>query len=269
MAIVAGGGRGIGAATSERLAAAGARVLVVDKAVDRAQSTAARIGAGGGTAISFAADLLRPSEASGIVDAALASFGRVDVLANVAGGAWAYVPSRRLHDVLDQEWDLMLNLNLRYVFSLCREVIRHMLDAGQGGSIVNVGSFAGLFSSPNSAPYGAAKAGLVSLSRTIAYEYASDGIRVNCVAPGRIETPATPSESFAASGNGVYEETIPMGHVGAPLDIANAVVFFASELSRYVTGQTLLVDGGASSSPVIIPNSSSQLVPTGEVRGIP
>jgi NAD(P)-dependent dehydrogenase (short-subunit alcohol dehydrogenase family) len=268
-AVVAGGGRGIGAAVSEYLGLAGASVVVVDKSEERATATAERIRADGGTAVPVVADLLQSSDSAEIAERAVREYGGIDILANVAGGAWAYAPVRRLHDIPDEEWDLVVGLNLRYVFTLSREVIRVMLRQGRGGSIVNVASVAGVFSSPNSSHYGAAKAGVISLTRTLAHEYGKEGIRVNSVAPGRIETPATPAASLGETDGSEYQETIPLGFVGQPIEIAKAVAFFASDLASYVTGQILMVDGGASSTPAIMPSKSRQREVTDVVRGIP
>lgn len=266
-AIVAGGGRGIGASVCEYLADADANVVVVDKVHERAVETSERICARGGLAIPIVADLLSRSDIANIVQRTQARFGGIDILANVAGGMWAYVPYRRMHEITDDEWDFVLGLNLKYVFMLSSEVIAVMLQQGRGGSIVNIGSIAGIFSSPNSSPYGAAKAGIVSLTRTLAQEYGRDGIRVNTVAPGRIETPAAPSETLGPGGS--YLETVPMGFVGKPIDVAKAVMFLASDLASYVTGQTILVDGGASTTSAIMAADGAQLVTSDVVRGRP
>lgn len=268
-AIVAGAGRGIGSGVARCLASAGANVVVVDKIEDRARQVADSIVADRGTAAALVADLLEPADSDMIVRTTVEQFGRVDILANVAGGAWAYVPYRRMHDMTDHEWGLVFNLNLNYVFTLTRATIRAMLAQGGGGAIVNIASIAGIFSSPNSSAYGAAKAGIVSLTRTLAHEYGPDGIRINAVAPGRVETPAASSETLDTAQLEDYSETIPMGFLGDPADIGNAVVFFASDLARYVTGQTLLVDGGASTTSAIMTSTGAQRIPSDIVRGRP
>jgi len=266
-AIVAGGGRGIGAAIAQYLAEADANVVVVDKVAERASGVAGTITDAGGQAESLAADLLDPASAENIVTHAKNRFGTVDILVNVAGGAWAYVPYRRMHEVPDDEWRLVLDTNLNYVFTLSRSVVAAMVVQGSGGVIVNIASISGVFSSPNSSAYGAAKAGVISFTRSVAHEYAKDGIRVNAVAPGRIETPAVPAETLTSADDLDYLETIPMGFLGEPLDIARGVLFFASDLARYVTGQTLLVDGGASTTSAILPPRATQSLPSTAVRG--
>ncbi|MGE0388438.1 MAG: SDR family NAD(P)-dependent oxidoreductase [Gammaproteobacteria bacterium] len=258
VAIVAGGGRGIGAETSRTLAAAGAAVAVADIDADRANATSAQIRAAGGRAAAVVADLLDPTQAAHIVERTVAQFGGVDTLVNVAGGAYAYVKFRRMLDWTDEEFDLMQARNLRYVFMTCRATIAHMVGQGRGGSIVNVASISGVVSAPNHAAYGAAKGGLIQLTRSIAAEYGAHGIRCNAVAPGAIATPAT--EGSRAPDPDAYRKAVPLGRIGQPQDVARAILFFASDLSAYVTGQTLLVDGGATVNyPLALPGSPTSL----------
>ncbi|PKW16866.1 SDR family NAD(P)-dependent oxidoreductase [Saccharopolyspora spinosa] len=253
VAVVAGAGRGIGAAVARRLADAGAAVAVVDSRLDRAEATVEAIRAAGGTGVPILADLLDARSGTRIVAETVRHLGRIDILATVAGGSWAYVPYRRIHEVTDDEWDLVHQLNLTYVFRLARETIRTFLSQGRGGAIVHIGSIAGVLSSPSAAAYGAAKAGIASLTRSVAHEYGADGIRVNCVAPGRIETPAT----TPAAGERVadFTNSIPMRRTGNAGEVADAVLFLASDLASYITGQTLLVDGGATATPGLLPAS--------------
>lgn len=244
VAIVAGGGRGIGAMTSKTLAASGAATIVVDIEADRAEATVGEIRANGGTAEAIVADLFDTKQVETLVQTTVDTFGRVDILANVAGGAFAYVEFRRMAEWSEDEFDLIQTRNLRYIFVICKAVIKQMLAQGTGGSIVNVASISGVVSAPNHAPYGAAKAGLIQLTKTIALEYGREGIRCNAVSPGSIYTPAT-SEGRDRNLSR-YRKIVPIGRVGQPEDIAGAILFFASPLSSYVTGQMLLVDGGAS-----------------------
>lgn len=157
----------------------------------------------------------------------------------VVGGQVAFVPAVRLHEMSDDDWDLAYEMNLRYVVRAARAAIRSFLARGTGGSIVSVGSVTGVMAAPMQASYGAAKAGLASLARTVAAEYAGDGIRMNVVACGAVATPAASSAQQAGEA-----AEIPMGRFGVPGDAAAAVVYLASPLSSYVTGQSLLVDGG-------------------------
>jgi 3-oxoacyl-[acyl-carrier protein] reductase len=240
-AIVAGGGRGIGAAVARTLANAGAAVCVVDVETDRAMEVVDAITAMGGRAIAIQAELRDPRQVESAVNDAAAALGGVHVLVNVAGGMHAYAPWRRLADWDEDDWDEIIDRNLRYVFLTTRAMVRQLLAAGAGGSVVNIASISGETSAPNHTAYGAAKAGLSNLTRTLAVEYGPDQIRFNAVAPGSVATPAVADRVQGTSA-------APLRRWATPEDIANAVVFLASPLASYVTGQTLLVDGGASAN---------------------
>ena len=242
IALVIGGGRGIGEAVSLALGAAGAIVCVRDRDAENAEHVRDAIVAQGGRADTGTLDVLDGDQIDAGVQAVLAEHGRVDVLANVAGGMLAYVPWRPLHEWPQEDWDFVLALNLTYVYRTVRATIPAMIEAG-GGSIVNIASTAGLVASPRMSPYGAAKAGLINLTRSMSAEYGQYGIRANCVAPGTVSTPATTGKP---EGD-VFNEAaamIPLKRRGIPADIAGAVVFLASDDASYVTGQTLSVDGG-------------------------
>jgi NAD(P)-dependent dehydrogenase (short-subunit alcohol dehydrogenase family) len=267
VAVVAGAGRGIGAAVAGRLAEAGAAVAVVDSRTDRAESTVETIRASGGIAVPIVADLRDSRSGPRIAAETVGHLGGIDILATVAGGSWAYVPYRRMHEVTDDEWDLVHQLNLTYVFRLTREIIRTLLSREHGGAIVHIGSIAGVLSSPSAAAYGAAKAGIGSLTRSVAHEYGADGIRVNCVAPGRIESPATTPASAESAVD--FANSIPLRRNGQAAEIADAVLFLASDLARYITGQTLLVDGGATTTPGLVPADGTPLPSSHSVGGRP
>lgn len=256
--VVGGGGGHIGTAIATTLAAAGARVAVADIEMERAAAAVAQITGGGGQAVALAGDVRRATDAEMFVAGARRAYGGVDILVNVVGGTSAYARWRKLAEWSEEDWDLISGLNLRYMFLTCRATIRAMLEQGRGGSIVNIASVSGLQSAPNHAAYGAAKAGVMSLTRTLAVEYGPAGIRVNAVAPGSIATsPKIPPSVIRPEGHPNPSDARPRaftpnpaialgGRAGQPTDIANAVLFFASELASYVTGQVLLVDGGVS-----------------------
>ncbi len=243
VALVAGGGRGIGEATTRTLAAAGAAVACLDMVSERAESVAASLRAQGVSAIPIIADLRDEQQCQQAIDTVIGELGGVDVLANVAGGMNQYGEWKHLDLWSTAEWDMIVHLNLRYVFWMCRAVIPNMVARG-GGSIISVTSISGVFGAPNHSAYGAAKAGLIHLTKTLAVEYGRSGIRVNAVSPGSIATPAT---NMSEENKAVLGRNLPLQRAGEPEDIARAVLYFASPMSDYVTGQMLLVDGGAAS----------------------
>jgi 3-oxoacyl-[acyl-carrier protein] reductase len=244
-ALVFGGGRGIGRATALALGAAGAGVGVVDLHEERAEATAAEIRAAGSAAFALPADIRATADIDRVVTDGTALLGGLDTVVTVVGGMNAFAQFRNLHDYSDEEWDLLLDVNIRYVFRVVRASLRVMLDAGTGGSIVSVGSISGAVSAPHHVPYGVAKAGLVNLARSVAAEYGRFGIRMNVVAPGSVDAPAVVRGQSDEDYNAMTAR-IPLGRRGLPADIADVVVFFAAPMSRYVTGQALVVDGGVS-----------------------
>lgn len=241
-AIVAGGGRGIGEAVSTTLASAGASVVVVDKVADRAVRVADGIAAAGGRALAHVANLRDDAELAGVVPAALSAFGAVDIVVNVAGGMRA--GWRPLRESDPSDWDFVFRQNVRWAQLLSVAAADQMVAQGTGGSIVSIGSVSGVFGAPNHAAYGAAKAALIHLMKSLALEYGRFGVRANAVSPGSIRTPAV--EGLLTPDERARDDlTTALGRAGTPDDIASAVLFFASDLAAFVTGQMLVVDGGA------------------------
>jgi len=266
VAIVAGGGRGIGEETARTLAAAGAEVAVVDIERERADGVAAAIRQEGGEAVAVSADVCAETEAERVVDATVERFGRLDVVVNVAGGMNAFVPFKPLTEWSTQEWDAIVSLNLRYHFLMARAAFPRLAAVG-GGTIVNVTSISGVFGSPWHSAYGAAKAGLIQLTKTLALEGGPLGIRVNAVSPGVVITPATANRMTPDHLQELAGGT-PLGRPGAPDDIARAVLYFASPMSDYVTGQMLLVDGGvAAKFPFRAPGAPPSMAAGSADRG--
>lgn len=238
--VIGGGGGGIGRAITRKLGEAGSAVVVADVDAGRADDAAAELTDAGGRAVGLTADVREPGAVDDLVARAAGELGGLDVLVTVVGGQLAFVPAARIHETTDEDWDLMIDLNLRYVARAVRATLRRFLEQGTGGTIVSVGSITGVAGSPQQSAYGAAKAGLASLARSVAAEYGAEGIRMNVVACGPIATPV--AEAAQAGGQ---LDWIPLARPGTPAEVADAVLFLASPLSSYITGQSLVVDGGA------------------------
>lgn len=245
--VIGGGGAGIGSAIAKRLGGCGARLAIVDVDPQRAADAAVDLGAAGIEAIGVTADVLDAAQVTAMVDDVVARLSGIDVLVTVVGGQIAFgLPFVPFHEYTDEQLTRSMGLNLTYVMRTLRAVLPVMLAQGTGGAIVSVGSISGgPNGSPNQAVYGAAKSGVAHLARSISAEYMPVGIRMNVVSPGSVVTPAAgtrPQAELDALFN-----RIPAGRRGEPSEIADAVTFLASPLSSYVCGQTIAVDGGASS----------------------
>lgn len=237
--IVTGGARGIGEAIARRFAAEGAAVLIADRDAAGAEATAASIRAGGGSAEACACDVADTAAVDAAVARAVDAFGTLDVLVN---NAYRCAEDKgRFAAEDDEEWRLDLDVTLVGAMRCTRAALPHLAAApGRRGAVVNIGSVNGIASFGNHS-YSAAKAGLMSLTRTLAVQAAPSGVRVNLVAPGTIRTPAWDGrETALETAAALY----PLGRVGEPADIAGAVTFLASADAAWITGVTLPVDGG-------------------------
>jgi NAD(P)-dependent dehydrogenase (short-subunit alcohol dehydrogenase family) len=243
-ALVTGAARGIGRATAALLAESGARVWLAD--VDDDAGAAAAHATGGRF---VHADCARPQDAARAVDAVVGSDGHIDVLVNNAG----IFPMRGALDVDEELWDRVIDTNLKGAFFFATAAARHMKASGRGGSIVNIASIDALHPTGNLSVYDASKGGLVMLTRALAVELGPLHIRVNAVCPGGVETPGADAAAAAmAKRLGTTVQTLranqakraPLGRGGTADDVARAVLFFASPLSSWVTGDAMVVDGG-------------------------
>lgn len=238
VALVTAAGAGIGAAIAERLAAEGASVLVSDVDDAAGKRVVEAINAAGGRAAYRHADVGEEAEVEALVAAAVETFGGLQLAVNNAGVGTRPI---RLHEMPTDAWDRTERITLRGTYLSLKAEIAHMVAHG-GGSIVNTASIAGLKASPGLSPYSAAKAGVVSLTHAAALEYVTDGIRVNAVAPGAIETAALASLPEEARAG--YAADVPMKRLGRPEEIAAATAYLLSDEAAFVTGVVLPVDGG-------------------------
>ena len=240
-AIVWGGGFGMGERTSFRLSEAGAHVAVIDLEQARADKIAGEINAAGGKAIALQADATSEDSVEAAHAAAEAALGPVDVMATVIGlGVWDQVVDMSL-----EKFNQSILLNLTSFFLPARAVGRSLLKNKKPGAIACVSSVSGLTSAPNHAGYGAAKAGMINLVRTMADEWGPYGIRVNAAMPGAAATPRlTLNAEGEAKFNAAMKANIPLGRAATPDELAKAILFLLSDLASYVTGHNLHVDGG-------------------------
>jgi NAD(P)-dependent dehydrogenase (short-subunit alcohol dehydrogenase family) len=243
-AIVTGAGRGIGRAIVERFLDEGASVLMTQRTAAEGEAVCAELAARHPRRIAFfAADIRSSADVERLVADALGRFGRIDVLCNNAGSGLL----KAVHETSDDEYDRVMDTNVRGVFLACRHVVPHMLARGSG-AIVNIGSVAGSVGFETDAAYCASKGAVHALTRQMALDYAAAGVRVNCIAPGFVETEMMRVFIDSHGDPGPVEDEIvamhPIGRVGRPEEIAAAAAFLASDEASFITGESLAVDGG-------------------------
>jgi 2-hydroxycyclohexanecarboxyl-CoA dehydrogenase len=240
VAVVTGGGSGIGASICRRLAAAGTRIAVLDINERGARETAERITAGGGGAVANPVDVADTAAVDAALARARGALGPIAILVNVAGIA-GFVP---LAQMTRAEWDRMLAVHLTGTFNCARAAIPDMLAAGWG-RIVNIASVAGLTGGgPGLAHYAAAKGGIIAFTKAIAHELGPSGITANCIAPGLIDTPLIQGSMVSAEIRAKTIESAPVRRIGQPEDVAAACAYLVSDDASFVTGQVLSPNGG-------------------------
>jgi NAD(P)-dependent dehydrogenase (short-subunit alcohol dehydrogenase family) len=244
VAVVTGSGSGIGRAIALRLAGEGARVVIADVAEDIGNESAKIIQASGGKAIFSRCDVTSSKDAESTVGAAVKEFGGLDILVNNAG----IEKAGTVVELPEADWDRVMGVNLKGVYLMSRHAVPHL--AKRKGVIVNTASVAGFTSYRRCTAYCASKGGVVALTRAMSLDHSPDGIRVNCVCPGAIDTPLH-KKYVAALDSSARDDYVrrqvadhPIGRIGRPEEIAEAVLFLASEKSSFMTGAALVVDGG-------------------------
>jgi NAD(P)-dependent dehydrogenase (short-subunit alcohol dehydrogenase family) len=237
VAIVTGGGGGIGGAIVQRFAREGAKIAVADIDANTAEARLKTIVDCGTDAISLVSDVTNKKSVQEMVDAALDRWGHIDILVNVAGGA----ERKNVVDVTEEEWDRVIEMNLKSVFLCSQAVLPTMLKAGYG-KIVSISSIYGFTGNATRASYATAKAGVAVFTKSLALEHAKDGLNINAIAPGRIATPKVRGH-YSDQAWAAADAQIPVGHTGKPENIASAAIFLVQDENNYITGQTLHVNG--------------------------
>lgn len=240
-ALITGAASGIGRATALLFAREGAALLLADIDADGGKAVAAEIESSGGAAVFVACDVTRAQDCARAVGLAVERLGGIDVLVNAAGVA----VRRSVLDLTEEDWDRVMDINAKSVYLMARQVIPRM---DHGGSIINLGSGWGLVGGPQAVAYCASKGAVVLMTKAMAIDHGPQGVRVNCLCPGDTDTPMLRSE---ATQLGLPEAAFlrqaserPLGRIGTPAEIAQAALFLAGDASSYMTGATLLVDGG-------------------------
>ena len=240
VALITGGGNGIGRAVARRLAASGLTIMIADREGDAAAQVRREIEEDGGQAAAVALDVTRAAEVKAAVAETLRRFARIDVLANIAGGSFY---TKRIEDFTWTEWKHVIDTNLKGTFLMSREVAP-IMQRQKSGRILNTASNYGVTGSALRAPYSAAKAGIIAFTKSLALELAPDGIRVNTVAPGPTDTPRVMEKETPEARRQRWYSFIPLGRTGQPEDLAELYYFLTTAASDAITGQLFHCNGG-------------------------
>ncbi|HEX7407601.1 MAG TPA: SDR family NAD(P)-dependent oxidoreductase [Candidatus Binatia bacterium] len=242
VAVVTGGGGGIGKGIALAFASHGAKVVVAERDPVRAKATVAEIEASGGRAMASVVDVQEKDQCGTLADAALREFGQVDVLVNNVGD---YLAAKPFLETTEEDWEALYHINLKHVFLCTRAIAPRMIERGSGGSIINVSTVEAFRGIPHCAVYSAFKGGVTQFTKSFALEVAQYGIRVNAIAPDVTQTIQVPYDQWVPpEQRHLVPIWVPLGRFGMPDDIAGVAVFLASDLSRFVTGTTVHADGG-------------------------
>lgn len=236
--IITGASSGFGKETALLFSKEGAKIVAVSRGT-AGEKLVDEIKTAGGDAIFVKGDVSVEQDVINVVDNAIENYGRIDVLFNNAG---VYIPGK-CHELASEDWDKVINVNLKGIYLGCKYAVPHMKKIG-GGVIINTASAAGIIGFPDAVAYAASKGGVVSLTKAMAVDYAKDNIRVNCISPGTSATNMTQEVVENEELSKMFLAPIPLGRFGQPQDVANAALFFASNMSSYITGVVLPVDGG-------------------------
>lgn len=242
VAIITGGATGIGRGIAEGLADAGADIVIAARRMEKCESACSEVNVRTGVrTLPCRCDITIPEDVRSLIKTVSDSFGNIDIIVNNSGVGGSEKPILKMSD---SDWDLVLNTNLKGVFTLSRVAVEKMIEQGVGGKVINVASIGGMIGWPNMSAYCASKGGCVQLTKVMALEWAQHNIQVNAILPGYFETPM--NEAFFASdaGKKVIKANIPMQRIAHIDEIRGAVVFFASQASSFMTGSALVIDGG-------------------------
>lgn len=241
IAIITGGGSGIGRATALLFAENGAKVVVADVDIEGGEETVRLIEEKGGSAVFIRTNVANSDEIKTLVQGTIEHFGSIDILVNNAGIGNSEVRSM---DLTEEEWDRVIDINLKGVFLGIKYAVPEMIKKGSGGSIINTASLLGLKGQKYVSAYNASKGGVVLLTKNAALEYGKYGIRVNAIAPGVIDTKIIEGWKQNERKWPIISRANALGRIGTPLEVANAILFLASDEASFITGTTLSVDGG-------------------------
>jgi len=238
VAIITGGGTGIGQGIALEFAKAGADIVLASRKIPNLEKVVGEIKALGRRALAIGTDVRIPEQVDSMVKQTVDAFGKIDILVNNAGASFVCP----LEDITPNGWDAVIGVNLKGPYLCCRAAGKVMIGQ-KSGKIINISSVAGIIGTPGLAHYGAAKAGLINFTKSLAAEWAKYNIYVNCIAPGWIRTEGAYAAADMASEEKITKG-IPLGRTGQPAEIGSVAVFLASEASSYLTGETLAVQGG-------------------------